>query len=108
MDIQKLVAAYEGGESLTDLALKAGCSRSTLTIRLREHTEIRRRGNPSGPKDLGPEWSDLGKVPDPDLAKRLGCSRQNVAKARKRRGIPSFTETERANGVDNTVGTDNV
>tara|TARA_R100000306_G_C4348431_1_gene128844 strand:- start:120 stop:422 length:303 start_codon:yes stop_codon:yes gene_type:complete len=96
MDIEKYVKAYRSGESLDSLAENSGVSRTTLTKRIREHTAIRKSGHSRpGPRKLGPEWDDIGRVPDEGLAKRLGCSRQNVAKVRKARGIPSHRETAR-------------
>ena len=110
MEIEKCVAAYRSGESLDSLAAKAGVSRTTLTKNIRTHTAIRKAGHSRPtPRTLGPEWDDLGRVPDTLLAKQVGCSRQNVAKMRKTRGIPSVRETERKNARANTpVGSDDI
>ena len=102
MEIEEYVAAYRAGESLDSLAKKAGMSRTTLTKLLRKHTAIRKAGH-SRPalRDLGPEWDDIGLIPDTILAERVGCSRQNVAKVRRARGIPSFRETVHRNARAN-------
>lgn len=98
MDIEEYVAAYRNGESLDSLAERAGVCRTTLTKALREHTAIRKVGHSRPtPRELGPEWNELGLVPDAIIAERAGCSRQNVAKIRKARGIPSFRETVHKN-----------
>lgn len=107
MDIERYIAAYRRGESLDSLAATAGVCRTTLTKALREHIAIRKAGH-SRPtlRELGPEWDELGLIPDTLIAERVGCSRQNVAKVRGARGIPSFRETvhknARANYTDRT------
>jgi len=104
------VELYKEGESLDSLAAKAGVSRATLTKRLREHTAIRKQGHTRPkPRVLGQEWSDLGLIPDTIMAERLGCSRQNISKVRKARGIPSFRETVHRNArANHAIGTDDV
>ena len=110
MDIDECVAAYKAGESLNSIAKRAGVGRTTLTKRLRARVAIKKPGH-SRPKlrDLGPSWDDLGMVPDEVIGKRVGCSRQNVAKVRRARGIPSHRETRRKGvGANNTDGTDDI
>lgn len=46
------------------------------------------------------EVDDLGKVSDPVIAKRLGVDRTQVFRARKRRGIPAFTQPIKWDEVD--------
>jgi transcriptional regulator with XRE-family HTH domain len=104
MDISEMVAFYKAGDSLEKIANKAGVSRGTVARRIRGQTKIRKRGESVTPRELGPEWADLGKIPDTILAERNKCTRQNVAKLRKARGIPSFMEMvhakARANNPD--------
>jgi len=102
MKIEQLVRAYRNGETLDSLAEKAGVSRTTLTKRLREHTAIRKPGyGKPKPRELGSEWDEVGRVSDTVLAEKIGCTRQNVAKVRKARGIPSFTEVRKRNEREN-------
>ena len=110
VDITEFVALYKEGESLDSLAKKAGVSRTTLTKRLRDHTAIRKQGHARPKlKVLGPEWGDLGLIPDTIMAERLGGSRQNISKVRKARGIPSFRETVHRNArANHAVRTDDV
>jgi hypothetical protein len=99
MDIHDLAKAYIDGSTLEELSRLSGLSRPTLTRRLRKETHCVIRGPGLGkpkPKELGPEWDDIGKVPDEELAERLACTRQNVASHRKRRGIPSYRSTKRS------------
>jgi len=92
------VAGYRSGDSLACLAERYGLTRATITRYLAERTKIRRpgaqKGKPRSKKELGPEWDLLGKVPDAELAEKLGCSRQNVSSIRRARGIPSSRDTE--------------
>ena len=105
MNIEAYVEAYLNGATLSELAKKAGVSRGTITKRLRKHVAIRKAGNsrPSA-RTLPKEWKDLGLVPDSVIAARVGCTRQNVAKVRRARGIASFREKvhrdARANNTD--------
>ena len=92
MNVEEMVALYRDGDSLEKIATKAGLSRGTVAKRIRGHIDIRKRGETIEPRELGPEWDDLGKVPDTILAERNKCTRQNVAKLRRTRGIPSFME----------------
>ena len=111
MDIKELARAYESGQTLEALASQVGVSRQTVTRLLREVTKIRGPGlGKPKPRPLGPEWDDLGEVPDEELAKRIGCTRQNVAGHRKRRGIPHYLSTKRSKHGrgDNANGTDGV
>ena len=110
VDITEFVALYKEGVNLETLATMAGVSRTTITRRIREHTAIRKRGHARPkPEVLGPEWADLGLVPDTIMAERIGCSRQNVSKVRKARGIPSFTETVHRNArANHPIRTDDV
>ena len=99
MDVDEWVAAYRDGAGLAEIARKHGVAPSTVRRNIEGRVAIRKRGHtrPSLRK-LGPEWDNLGRVPDAELAKHLGCSRQNVAKVRKARGIPSFTERKKRDG----------
>ena len=110
MDTDECIAAYKSGESLDSIADRVGISRTWLTKKLRNHVAIRKPGHTRpGPRELGPEWDELGLIPDEELSKKVGCSRQNVAKVRQTRGIPSFREVQRKNArADNTDGTDDV
>ena len=99
MDIHELAKAYSEGSTLERLSELSGLSRATLTRRLRRETNCVIRGPGLGkptPRELGPEWGDIGKVPDEVLAERLACTRQNVASHRRRRGIPSYRSTKRS------------
>ena len=99
MDIHELAKAYMSGSTLEELSRLSGLSRPTLTRRLRKETHCVIRGPGSGSHthgELGPEWDDIGKVPDEVLAERLKCTRQNVASHRRRRGIPSYRSTKRS------------
>lgn len=92
------VAEYESGDSLDTLAKRYEVSRVTITRYLAERTKIRKPGARKGGtrtlKELGPEWAMLGKVSDAEVAETVGCSRQNVARVRRTRGIPSAMELE--------------
>ena len=94
MDIKEAVKAYKSGKSLDWVATEIGVCRATARKRLAEHTIIRKRGESPTPP-LGPEWKLLGVVPDSVLAKKIGCTRQNVSGVRKARGIPSYLEKAR-------------
>ena len=102
MDILENAKAYMDGATLDELAKLAGVSRGTITKRLREHVAIKKAGNsrPST-RPLPAEWVGIGLVPDSVIAERVGCTRQNVAKVRKARGIPSFRETTHKNARAN-------
>ena len=109
MDIEEWASAYRNGESLDSIARRSGVSRGKVRKALKDVVAIRKPGHTRpGPRELGPEWDDLGRIPDTLLAERIGCTRQNVAKVRWARGIPSFMETVRKNvRADNTDrGTD--
>ena len=110
MDITEFVSLYKDGVSLETLASMAGVSRATITKRIREHSAIRKRGHARPkPRTLGPEWNDLGLIPDTIMAERLGCTRQNIAKVRRARGIPSFTETVHRNArASHPIRTDDI
>ena len=96
--LEKCVAEYEMGDSLALLAKRYMVSLPTIRGYLSGKTNIRGKGpiagSPGIRKDRGPEWDDLGKVPDAELAKRVGCSRQNVARVREMLGIPSSRDAE--------------
>tara|TARA_Y100001973_G_scaffold95368_1_gene148643 strand:+ start:533 stop:874 length:342 start_codon:yes stop_codon:yes gene_type:complete len=97
------VREYEAGDSLDTLSKRYGVSRVTMTRYLAERTKIRkpgaRKGAPRRLKELGPEWKLLGKIPDAELAKRIGCARQNVTSIRQVRGIPSSRDLEIFNRI---------
>jgi transcriptional regulator with XRE-family HTH domain len=96
--MDECVKEYRAGDSLETLSKRYGVSRVTMTRYLAERTTIRkpgaRKGVPRKPKELGPEWKLLGKIPDAELAKRIGCARQNVSRIRQVRGIPSSRDLE--------------
>ena len=66
-----------------------------MTRYVAEHTTIRKPGarkgslRPKALKERGPEWDELGKISDAQLAEKVGCARQNVTRVRQRLGIPS-------------------
>ena len=92
MDIKDAVKAYKSGKSLDWVAEALGVCRATARKRIASHTKIRKPGRSDGRSPLGPEWKLLGKIPDAVLAKKLGCSRQNVSQTRRAHGIPSYRE----------------
>jgi len=97
--LKKCVKDYKGGASLGSLAEEYGISRITMTRYIRKRAVIRSPGSGRGArlsarKERGPEWDELGKIPDEVLAKTVGCSRQNVTRVRKMLGIPSARDVE--------------
>tara|TARA_R110000751_G_C13650165_1_gene467898 strand:- start:127 stop:474 length:348 start_codon:yes stop_codon:yes gene_type:complete len=96
--LKKCVAEYEAGDSMAVLAKRYEVSLTTLRNYICDKTTIRSQGPIAGTpglrKERGPEWDDLGKVPDAELAERVGCSRQNVARVREVLGIPSARDLE--------------
>lgn len=92
------IAEYKSGDSLESLAQRYEVTRVTITRYLSERMKIRKpgaqKGKPRSKKDLGPEWDLLGKIPDAELAEKIGCTRQNVSKVRQTRGIPSSRDLE--------------
>lgn len=97
--LKQCVKEYEAGEGLGTLSERYGLSRVTMTKYLRGHTPIRKPGAQKGVKsklrkERGPEWDELGKIPDEVLAKKVGCSRQNVTRVRKMLGLPSSRDVE--------------
>ena len=96
--LENCVAEYESGDSLSTLAKRYGVSLPTVRSYICEKTPIRGKGPVAGSvglrKERGPEWDDLGKVPDAVIAERAGCSRQNVARVREVLGIPSSRDAE--------------
>tara|TARA_R100000655_G_scaffold46769_1_gene83741 strand:+ start:2959 stop:3303 length:345 start_codon:yes stop_codon:yes gene_type:complete len=97
--MNQCVEEYKAGDSLATLATRYGVSRVTMTKYLRDRAVIRKPGAPKGTKsklrkERGPEWDELGKIPDEELAKKVGCSRQNVTRVRKMLGLPSSRDVE--------------
>jgi hypothetical protein len=97
-EMTKCVAEYEAGDSLSTLAKRYGVSHPTIRSYICDKTTIRSKGPVAGTpglrKQRGPEWDDLGKVPDAVIAERVGCSRQNVARVRELIGLPSARDVE--------------
>ena len=96
--LKKCVTEYEAGDSLSVLAKRYEVSLPTIRSYICDKTAIRGKGPVAGSprlrKDRGPKWDDLGKVPDAEIAARVGCSRQNVARVRELMGIPSSRDAE--------------
>ena len=97
--LKQCVKDYNEGESLISIASRCGVSRVTMTKYLRAHTPIRKPGARKGTKsklrkERGPEWDELGKIPDEVLAKKVGCSRQNVTRVRRMLGLPNSRDVE--------------
>jgi hypothetical protein len=96
--LEKCVAEYEMGDSLSALAVRYGVSLPTIRSYICDKTAIRGKGPIAGKpglrKERGPEWDGLGKIPDAEVAKLVGCSRQNVARVREMLGVPSSRDVE--------------
>jgi biotin operon repressor len=97
--LKQCVKDYKGGASLGSLAEEYGISRVTMTRYIRKQAVIRKPGSGRGArlsarKKRGPEWDELGKIPDEVLAKKVGCSRQNVTRVRNLIGLPSSRDLE--------------
>ena len=97
--LKQCVEEYKAGEGLGPLAKKYGVSRVTMTSYMRARTPIRRPGAQKGVKSKlrkkrGPEWDELGKISDEALAKKVGCSRQNVTRVRQMLGLPSARDLQ--------------